>query len=192
MNTLYFDVDGVLLDFNGPFVEYWNDGLKKNYWIGDEFVKNPTTWSFGLNKDVDNMSQLLKAIKEFDKSSNLLPLIDKDIPNILSQLQKKYRIELVSSYPHVNHRITNLDYHNIPYDKLSCNVIDKLDYVSKTEKLGYSVVAIFDDAPHHIDNYLKQYEYKIWAPQYFNYLQPYSTNDKVKLYSSCQEWLNLL
>ena len=192
MNTLYFDVDGVLFDFNQPFVDYWNDGLTKNYWIGDNFVKNPTTWSFGLNKDIDNMSQLHKAIKAFDESNTLLPLTNKDIPHILSKLKQKYRIELVTSYPRINHRITNLVYHNIKYDKLSCNITDKLDYVSKSENLGYNVIAIFEDAPHHIDNYLKQYPYKVWAPQEFNYLKHYSTNDKVKLYSSCQEWLSLL
>jgi hypothetical protein len=192
MNTLYFDVDGILLDFNGPFVEFWNYGLVRNYWIGDEFVKNSTTWSFGLNKDTDNMSQLHKAIKEFDKSNTLLPLINKDIPYILSKLREKYRIELVTSYPHINHRIKNLNYHKIPYDKLTCNVINKLDYISNSENLGYNVVAIFEDAPHHIDNYLTKYPFKIWAPQEFNYLKHYLTNDKVKLYSSCQEWLSLL
>ena len=70
MNTLYFD--GVLFDFNEPFVEFWNDGLVENYWIGGEIVKNPTTWSFGLDKDIDNMSQLHKAIKKFDNSNYLL------------------------------------------------------------------------------------------------------------------------
>lgn len=192
MHTLYFDVDGVLFDFNEPFVEFWNSGLVKNYWIGGQFVKNPTTWSFGLDKDNDNMSQLHKAIKKFDNSNYLLPLIDKDIPYILYKLRDKYRIELVTSYPHINHRIKNLNYHRIPYDKLTCNVINKLDYVSNSEKLGYNVAAIFEDAPHHIDNYLAKYPFKIWAPKEFNYLKHYSTNNKVKLYSSCQEWLTLL
>jgi hypothetical protein len=192
MNTLYFDVDGVLFDFNEPFVEFWNDGLVENYWIGGEIVKNPTTWSFGLDKDNDNMSQLHKAIKKFDNSNYLLPLIDKDIPYILLKLKEKYRIELVTSYPNVNHRINNLQYHNLPYDKLTCNVTNKLDYVCNSEKLGYNVVAIFEDAPHHIDNYLTKYPFKIWAPKEFNYLKHYSTNNKVKLYESCQEWLTLL
>jgi len=192
MDTLYFDVDGVLFDFNEPFVEFWNSGLVKNYWIGGEFVKNPTTWSFGLDKEIDNLSQLHKAIREFDKSNYLLPLIDKDIPYILGKLKQKYRIELVTSYPYVSHRINNLQYHKIPYDKLTCNITNKLDYVSNSENLGYNVVAIFEDAPHHIDNYLTQYPFKIWVPKEFNYLKHYSTNNQVKLYSTCQEWLTLL
>ena len=191
-DTLYFDVDGVLFDFNNPFVDFWNDGLKLHLWTGNTFVYNPTTWSFGMDENKDDMSQFYKAIELFDNSNKMLPLIHKDIPHILRLLARKYTIELVTSYPHRLPRIYNLNYHDIVYDKLSCNISNKLKYVKEQETYGSNVVAIFEDAPHHIDNYLKHYPNKIWIPQNFNYLKDYTNDIRLKLYSTADDWLVLL
>lgn len=189
--TLFYDVDGVLLDFTGPFINYWNESLLESKWKGKQLDKNPETWAFGLYHDKDDMKEINRALAEFHVIHDHLPMMHEDIVSILTELKSKYIIELVSAYPDQKKRIENLAFHNIPYDKLVCNVNNKLDYIRGREHEGVEVIAIFEDAPHHLNSFLPFYFNKIWAPNYWNYLHPYKNETKIKLYNTPHEWKNL-
>jgi len=181
--TIYFDIDGIILNFAGPFATFWNNNGYKQ--ISD----NPSDWTFGIDLNNDNLKN---ALELFHKIHEHLPLMDPDIPQILKQLQKAYRIELVTSYPHVDKRIENLLFHDIACDKLICDISDKLSYVKGCEDNGSIIIAIFEDSPSHLDKYLPHYSGKLWAPHYWNYLQDYKQCNGIQFYHSCFEWLKLL
>ena len=104
VGTLYYDIDRILLDFTGPFANYWNAGLKqKNRWTGNPVSDNPITWSFGYCPGINDMTELNRAIDLFHEQ---LPIMDSRIPNILNDLKNKYKIILVSSYPNTDKRIS--------------------------------------------------------------------------------------
>lgn len=190
--TLYYDVDGVLLDFTGPFVDYWNAGLEGRLWIGSKLEKNPNTWNFGLKYGVDDMKEVNKALDEFHRIHDHLPIMHKDIPNILNELKSIYKIELVTAYPDEKKRIENLLHHNLPYDRLICNINDKLSHIKESENNGAEVVAIFEDGPHHLNKLLTYYDNKVWAPGCWKYLEPYKNDSRVRLYETPHEWKTLV
>lgn len=187
--TLYYDVDGVLLDFCGPFADFWNKGAEEKLWKGDNIEKNPLTWNFGLNYDIKDTAE---ALDEFHRIHEHLPVMHEDLPSILDKLKCKYRIELVTAYPNENKRIKNLLHHNLPYDKLTCGVTDKLSYIKECESNGATVVAIFEDGPHHLEAFLPHYANKIWAPRCWKYLAPYENDSRIRLYETPHEWMTLL
>lgn len=187
--TLYFDVDGVLLNFSEPFAEFWNKGLDQGLWKGNIIEGNHMTWNFG---DVNDMQDIKGGLDLFHQEHDHLPLMHEDIVSTLHELHIKYRIELITSYPNEKRRIENLARYNIPYDKLSCNVKDKLEYIQNAEAEGVNVVAIFEDGPHHLDMLLPKYGGKIWTPEYWNYLRPYYEDTRIHFYDSPHEWKKLL
>lgn len=192
METLYFDVDGVLLHFSHPFSTFWNDGLTLGKWNGPILQSNPSNWSFGFRHGIDDMTTFNRVLDLFLQDHDHLPLLHSDIPDILHSLHSKYRIELVSAYPHIDRRIENLLLHNIPFDTLVCDVRDKLAYVKEQEAQGFVCVAIFEDGPHHIDAYLSSYFDRIWIPRQWNYLKEYMNKEGVRVYDSPHEWKDLL
>ena len=191
VETLYYDVDGVLLDFSLAFADYWNEGVKTGIWKGNEIDKNPNTWSFGYQYGIDDMTELNRALEIFHETHDHLQLVDPNIPRILNRLRKRYNIELVSSYPNENKRVQNLLHHKIPYNILSCNVHDKVDHIRKREDNGYKVVAIFEDGPHHLEKLLPYYGGKIWSPGHWNYLIPMKHHTGIRFYISSCEWMIL-
>ena len=190
-NTLYYDVDGVLLDFTMTFGNYWNNGIIEGKWTGHKITENPTTWSFGYRSGIDDMSQLLIALDIFHEEHEHLPLLHPNIPDVLTKLQEKYNIELVTSYPNERKRIENLLHHEIPYDSLVCNVTDKINYIKDRENNGYPVIAIFEDGPHHINDFLPHYNGKIWSPSHWNYLKPFKHINGIRFYENPEEWMTL-
>ncbi len=46
--SLFFDVDGVLLDYTKSFSEFWNQALLENRWSGIPIGSNPLTWRMGF------------------------------------------------------------------------------------------------------------------------------------------------
>jgi len=190
--TLYFDVDGVLLDFNILFTRFWNNGLKENLWKGKPISDNPTTWSFGFHKDTDDMTELKRAMNIFHHTHNVLPLMHPDIVNVLTKLKSKYTIELVSSYPNEQKRLDDLLCHEIPYDKLTCKVDNKLNHIQNCERNGSVVVAIFEDGPHHLEKFLPHYAGKIWAPNHWNYLNNFKQDPRIRFYNDPNEWITAL
>ena len=186
--AIFLDVDGVILNFAAPLADYWNEGLKLNKWKGTPISGNPTSWSFGLDPMKDDMSELNRAIDIFHEDHEHLPLMHDNICEVLCELSNNYHIELVSSYPDLNKRIDNLLHHDIPYDKLNCNINDKLGFIQSTNK---EVVAIFEDGPHHIIKYLPHYPGKIWAPNNWEYLKPFKSDDRIIFYDDPSEWIRL-
>lgn len=189
--TLYYDVDGVLLDFTGPFVNFWNEGLKQNLWTGNVFSNNPDTWAFGLRNGIDDMKELNRVLDIFHKSHDHLPILHPDIAEILSDLKTRHRIELVTAYPDAKKRLDNLLHHELSFDVLSCNVNDKVTHVRKSEQQGNEVVAIFEDGPHHLDKFLPHYPGKLWAPSQWKYLESYKNDSRIRFYDSPHEWKEL-
>ena len=189
--TLFFDVDGILLDFSGPFADYWNQGLNDGLWEGGIFERNPSTWNLVARHDKDDVKVMYEALHKFHENHEHLPLLHDDIALIMTELNTRYNIELVSAYPHESRRMDNLIYHNIPYDKLICNTTDKLSYIKERERQGIHVVAIFEDGPQNLDKLLLYYGNKIWAPNYWRYLESYKNISDIRMYSSPQEWKEL-
>lgn len=177
--SLIFDVDGIILDFTGPFAKYHNERSKI------QVSENPTTWNMGFLPSEDT-TELYKLIDDFHIVHDNLPLIEENIPNILKQLQEKYNIILVTAYPDREKRISNLEYHNVPYDELICNATDKVECIK-----NHNVVAIFEDGPHHINKYLPNYSGKIYVPNFWNYTKDIN-KEGIQFYSNSKQWLNLL
>ena len=138
------------------------------------------------------MDELKRAMDEFYDTHDHLPVLDENIIDHMNKLSKYFRIELVSSYPNVGKRVENLLYHNIDYDKLLCNVRYKCEYIKSQEKNGLEVVAIFEDAPQHIDSYLPYYPNKIWSPNFWKYLEVYFSDTRINFYSSSNDWLQIV
>lgn len=189
--TLFYDVDGVLLDFTGPFAEYWNKGVDQGCWVGEPISVNPETWCFGYKPDVDDMTELYRVMYIFHEVHEHLPLMHEEIIQVLEVLKSKYTIELVTAYPNETKRVSNLLYHKLPYDKVVCNVKDKLSYIQDREKDGATVVAIFEDGPHHLDKLLPLYSGRIWAPNHWNYLDRFKGDSRIKFYDNPWEWMEL-
>jgi len=189
--TLFLDVDGVLLDFTGPFADFWNRGLQLNRWIGEPIDNNPKTWSFGYCRGIDDMSEIDRANASFNDEHDHLPLIHPDISEILSDLQNRFTIELVTAYPNQEKRVSNLLHHQLPFDKITCDVHNKLGHIQESEKNGSIVVAIFEDGPHHLEKMMPHYGGKIWAPSRWNYLKPLMTDERIRFYDSPYEWKQL-
>lgn len=170
--TLYYDVDGyltsqVLLSIIGMLDQKKDYGLATN------------TWNFGLQYGIDDTKEVNKALDEFHRIHDHLPIMHKDIPNILNELKSMYKIELVTAYPDEKKRIENLLHHSLSYDTLICNVNDKLSHIK--------AIAIFEDGTtqsHHLDKLLAHYDNKVWAPGYWRYLEPYKNDSRVRLYET--------
>lgn len=191
MKTIFFDIDGVLLDFSGPFVEYWNNGLKQNLWKGKELERNNDTWAFGYRAGIDDMTDLNRALKSFHDIHEHLPVIHDDISPILSELKGKYKIHMVTAYPNIIKRIDNLAHHDLPYDSLTCGVKNKLAHIQEKEHEGHEVVAIIEDGPQHLEMLLPHYPNKLWAPREWNYLNDLKHDTRINFYDSPTEWLKI-
>lgn len=189
--TLYFDVDGVLLDFNAPFIAYWHNHY--------EVELNAEIWTFGYydykfsihEADRLKAARIGQAFDNFNLISDPLPLMHKDIPSILTELKSRYFIELVTGYPDEKKRIADLNHHNILYDKLSCGVHDKLSYIKSCEERGAIVAGIFEDGPNHLEKFSSIYSNRIWAPRCWSYLKSYENHPDIRLYHSPCEWREL-
>lgn len=185
-STIYFDIDGIILDFNLAFVQFWNEGLKSAKWKGHELFENPTNWDLGTGL---NPVEIDLAMNTFYETHDHLPLMDANIPTILNKLRLQYYIVFVSGYPNHEKRVRDLAYHKIEYDELHTNIHDKLSFYIKNQNV--TVAAIFEDAPHHIRSLLSFYPNLIWSPAQWNYLQPYHNHHSIVFYKSVDEWLKI-
>lgn len=190
---IIFDADGVLVDFSKAFAAYYNERVRSGVYQGRFVDENPNTWSMGLT-DQDDRTQLDAAIEAFYHDHDHLPLMHESIPGVMAELQKHFRIEVVTAYPLREKRIANFIEHNIPFDTLHCDVHNKLEYALKRLKEGYRIVAIMEDGPHHISRYLSHEDTssQIWIPSRWNYLSHLRDHPKLRPYYQETEWLDLI
>lgn len=189
--TIYYDVDGILLNYTKSFAKYWNEEIENGRQIGSKIDHNPLNWSFTNGKSETEKIAIDNAIDDFHENHDHLPLMHPDIPEILNGMMNKYTIELVSSYPNIYKRLDNLNYHNIPYHRMACNVKNKLKHIQESERKGSKVIAIFEDGPHHIDAIIPHYSGKVWIPQHWNYLKYLEKEPRIKFYNNPHEWKNI-
>lgn len=185
--SLFFDVDGVILDYSLAFANFWN-----SRWPSRPIDRNPTTWYFGLDPNVDDMTQHEAAIRLFHETHGHLDLVHETIAENMRLLSEQYTIEIVTAYPDYHRRVSNLLHHEIPYTHIACDVHDKLGYIAAREAAGVDVVAIFEDGPHHLEKYLPHYSGKIWAPNMWKYLDSFKSRDGIRWYDAPEDWLSLL
>lgn len=190
MNTVFVDVDGVLLDYNKPFVKHWNEGIDSGLYTGAHIMHNPVTWTFGLTQD-DDQSELDRATMIFHDTHTPLPLLHPGVVDGLRHLYSKYNVEILSSYPDLDKRKHNLDLHNLVYHNINCNIQDKLSHINAHVAQGNNVVCIIEDGPHHIDKLLPEYAGKVWSPNMWNYLKDYLSDPRIRFYSNPVEWCRL-
>lgn len=190
--TLFFDVDGVILDFNVEFVKLWNAGVDSGKWVEHHFSANPTTWAFGLDPKKDDLTHLNQALDLFHADHEHLPLVHETIPAMIQRLKTFFEIVLVTSYPNESKRIENLALHKIYYDRLVCNVKDKVAFIKQAKQDGFYPEAIFEDGPHHLDGLVKEYPGMIWTPGHWNYLEKYKGDNRIRFYQSPAEWDGLI
>lgn len=190
--TIFFDVDGIILNYNRAFADFWNQGLIDNKWPGNPIDANPTTWYFGLDPAKDDMTHHEIAIQLFHETHDHLDLVHENIAHNMKLLSQYYIIEIITAYPDHNRRVANLLHHNIPYTHITCDIYDKLAHIKARELEGVHVVAIFEDGPHHLEKYLPEYGGKIWAPRLWNYLDSFKSNEEIRWYDCPEEWLSIL
>lgn len=191
---IIFDVDGVILDFSGPFSVFWNKGLLEGRWEGVRFEANPKTWRMGLEEH-DDRSELDRAIAIFYKEHDHLPLLNPMIPEVFRVLRSRdFEIDLVTAYPDEAKRIANLQHHEVPYDNLICDVHDKAAHVKALLSQGATISAVVEDGPHHLQRYLTHFEFplKIYAPYRWNYLQPLHGHPHIYFYEKETDWFRIM
>lgn len=187
-DTLYYDVDGVLLNFAGPFAQHWNAGVEEGRFTGSTIVENSDCWYLHGTGPLEEQQAIDAEIEVFHCTHAPLPLMHEDIVSHLTHLSTKYVIELVTAYPHLERRMANLALHGLPFHRITCNVSDKLAHIQAREAAGYPVKAIFEDGPHHLAKLLPHYGGKIWAPKYWKYLTHLQGDQRVRLYEHPREW----
>lgn len=186
--TLYYDVDGVLLNFSRSFSEHWNEGITQGKWNGPIIHENSDCWYLHGTGPIHEQNAIDRQVEVFHQTHEPLPLMHQDIPLILKELSNQYVIQLVTAYPHLDRRIANLALHDLKYHRITCNVTDKLAHIQAREREGWPVKAIFEDGPHHLEKLLSHYGGKVWAPRCWNYLRHLHTDPRVRLYDHPMEW----
>lgn len=161
--NIVVDVDGVILDFNALFTDWWN----KKYSEEHDYVlpKNPKTWDYDWTKDI----KILKdTMTEFIDSDPIFGIIHEEFPLLLAELGKKYKINIVTAYHREDSRKKNLEIFDIKYDEIYfANNTNKVEIIK-----SLNPVMIFEDSPIHVNNLANENaEYDIYVPTMWNYTQ---------------------
>jgi hypothetical protein len=109
--TLYYDVDGVLLNFAGPFSQHWNHGVTQGRFMGPLIPENSECWYIHGTGPLEEQQAIDAEIEAFHHTHEPFPLMHEDITTVLNRLSTQYVIELVTAYPHLDRRIANLALH---------------------------------------------------------------------------------
>jgi HAD superfamily hydrolase (TIGR01509 family) len=165
-DTIVFDVDNVLLNFSKTFSEWFNN-KNTNF---PQLSSNPDDYHFGYKKN----TIFKKYITEFIINGVMIQLLEKDIPEIMQQLHKKYNIILLTAYPNLSARRKNLEKLNIPYDQLIFAFPNAKPTVIK--KMNLNPIAVFEDRPSTIRLLIKA-GIPTYVPNYWNYIKNEEWND---------------
>lgn len=183
MQTIVFDIDGVILNFAKAFATWWNETIAID---GEQKIpSNPHGWQF----DHPNKDKILKAINEFISLRINYKLMEPGIPDKLFKLQHKYKIILLTSFPEEEKefRLHNLSKHKIPYDQIIfATPKNKLDVIRTINP-----VAIVEDYPKNILEFASQ-GYKVLVPGRWNYVKNIRESDKIKKYKNWDELMKLI
>lgn len=164
---LVFDVDGVLLNFAGPFSTWWNRLFSVQHKV--TFDANPAVWNFDARWPE---RELQPYVDNFIATSPFLPLVSSDIPDHLAALQRRYDIHLVTAWPvkWSSDRIQNLLSHGIYYDTL-----EFVDPAKATDRKLEAIqllqpLAVVEDKPKTIAQ-VAAAGYNVLAPSQWTYVQ---------------------
>jgi FMN phosphatase YigB (HAD superfamily) len=158
--TIIFDVDNVLLDFSKTFSIWLN---KKN----TKYPKlsfNPNDYHHGYKNNLEFKNYIAQFILE----GVMMPPLEKDIPQIIQKLHKKYNIILLTAYPNMAARKANLKKLNIIYDKLVFAYPNVKPSVIK--KMKWDPIAVFEDRPSTI-KLLSKAGFLTFVPYRWNYIR---------------------
>lgn len=180
--TIVFDIDGVLLDFYTPFLNWYNQNHNTAFSISD--LKR-----YDIASEL-NISQ--KMIIDFHDEDicGALPLVDPESnpSNILRQLRSMgYRIVFNTDWPsqHYAKRDKNLKDHGLVYDAIhygrKADLFDLYD----------DIIVILEDNPKWIRFYF-DYNAPIAVPNR-DYLreEPITIHPRVMLYDNVREFFSL-
>jgi hypothetical protein len=162
--VIVIDIDGVILDFSKAFADWFNE-KHPNYEIDGvrwECPANANDWQFN-HPDNDWITE---KINEFIFLGTLFPLIDRNIPHHLLNLQKNYFIHLVTNYPTkmAPTRVATLLKYGVPYDNITFTDEHKGELVAKIDP-----VAVIEDSPKNIRSIVAE-GYHVYVPSYWNYV----------------------
>ena len=110
---LFFDIDGVLLNFEHAFVAWLNQdqglSLPANY--------EAEHWDFLEVMDKATLDRSWHRFLESDAVANLPPLVD---PQGFNALAHHHEVHLLTNFPapHMHKRLRNLEQHGFKYDSL--------------------------------------------------------------------------
>ncbi len=187
--TIVFDCDGVITDFTKAFYEWYNT-INKFQEVYGPISSNPSNWIFDFQGDPQIIRTL---VQQFINSNPSYKLIFDEMPRVLEQLKKKYRIVIVSHYPNQQHRVTNL--HNlgilpgVHYDNIYC--VDTTQLKIQTVLMQNPSYYV-EDAPYLINHFVNNYQIPLLVPNYYNYTKAIPDHPLITKYDHPLQLLNLL
>jgi len=159
MNNIVFDVDGIILDYNNSFNDYVKKRFNKciHFNIYD-FRKQ--LLEQGCELDANDLYQIYR---EFENTNPVIPLLDKNIPEIMNKIMEHNNIIIISKYSNLQNRIENLKEMKIPYNELICPCDNKIDYIKI-----YKPTFIIEDSPEMLELLIDN-NYNVIIPKKWNY-----------------------
>jgi uncharacterized HAD superfamily protein len=157
---IVIDVDGVLLNFNRGFTQYYNTKHNK------DLIENPDGWNWGIT-DPEQLTHLFTEIKAFIDGSPHLDLIDHRWPQFIRDMRKRHSIIIVTAYHNHHNRRDNLSAHGIEFDEIYFS--QNFDKVKMITVLNPDVV--IEDCPQHLNALSDALDpkVKIFVPSMWNY-----------------------
>lgn len=143
---LVVDVDNVILDFSNPFITWWNRLYYKTPDGEPIQLSSDDTANYNFDKRI-SADVLENAIENFMLTHPVLPLLDPEIPNHLTNIRRcGYEIHLLTTCHDkwAVDRIRNLIRINIPYDSIYFGFRDKIKAISLMAQ-GHTAVVVGDN-----------------------------------------------
>lgn len=177
MPNIVFDIDGIILDFNKKFIEWFKDKT------GEQLQHNPNHFYYEVDYKGDK-EFLTKCVFEFvEKEEKHLEPICEEILELPGKLRKLgYKVYLITAYRNRECRIKNLKHYGVEYDEIIFDR-NKLPHVEKINP-----VFCVEDRLETIKEY-SEAGYKVLVPGSWNYVKPLidDSNPNIIPYYSTKE-----
>ena len=95
--NIAIDIDGVILDIMTPFCKIFNEKYDASY-----SLKDITKWDFFLDWHVSE-EEFLELFEKIFNNEVCAPLIEKEIPRLMKNLNEKYHVDLLTAR-NINYR----------------------------------------------------------------------------------------